>query len=360
MAELSEATARIAVSREQYRDGQEAAMRGVEFSRRLLNLDPGNRDSQDAMASAYNALGQALHIDLKVREAIGNFQASAGVRERLVAEDPQNGEYRRRLLISYGNIGDALGFQAGRNLGDFAGAALSYEKAIALAEWARAKDPQDRRAVFDLATASHRLAVMQYDLRDFDAALARLADARRIALRLIVEDQKSSRYRSLESSIDLTFGETLDEMGKHDAAVKRLEDARTEAAQLPDGTLKRNLVVVSCLRLAEAKARGGAADAVDMADEVQRSVAAKPMPVPFNDALVRTDLGQLYAQMAAHGWAPGREALAAKAVVNLEEGIARWHAIRLPQELDSRREKEVIAAETTLASLKMQQDRHTP
>jgi len=360
MAELSEATARIAVSREQYRDGQEAATKGVEFSRRLLNLDPGNRDSQDGVASAYNALGQALHSDLKIREAVENFQASAGVRERLVAEDPQNGEYRRRLLISYGNIGDALGFQAGRNLGDFAGAASSYQKAMALAEWAHDKDPQDRRALYDLATAGFRLATMEDYLRDFDAALACIADAERIAQRLTTEDPKSSRYLSLESSVDLVFGETLGDLGRNDAAVQHLAHARVEAGKLPAGVLKRNLTVVSSLRLAEAQARTGTPDAVHVADDVQRDVAAKPMPLPFNDALVRTDLGQLYARMMVRGWPPGRAVLAEKAAASLEEGIARWRAIRLPPELDSRREKEVIAAEATLASLKMQQGRYVP
>jgi hypothetical protein len=60
------------------------------------------------------------------------------------------------------------------------------------------------------------------------------------------------------------------------------------------------------------------------------------------------------------GWPPGRAVLAEKAAASLEEGIARWRAIRLPPELDSRREKEVIAAEATLASLKMQQGRYVP
>jgi len=64
--------------------------------------------------------------------------------------------------------------------------------------------------------------------------------------------------------------------------------------------------------------------------------------------------------MMARGWPPGRAVLAEKAAASLEEGIARWHAIRLPPELDSRREKEVAAAETALASLKMQPGPHMP
>jgi hypothetical protein len=199
---------------------------------------------------------------------------------------------------------------------------------------------------------------MHYDLHDFDSALTRIADAERTARRLIAEDPKSSRYLSLESSVDLVFGETLEEIGRNEAAVRHLADSRAAAAKLSAGGLKRNLIVVSSLRLAEAKARAGMPDAVDVADDVQRDVAEKPMPVPFNDALVRTDLGQLYARMAARGWPPGREVLAGKAAVSLEEGIARWHAIRLPPELDPRRRKELTAAEATLLGLKMQQPRH--
>jgi tetratricopeptide (TPR) repeat protein len=358
MAELSEATARIAINREQFREGQEAAARGVDYSRQRLALDPGRRTFQDGMASAYNTLGQALHIDLKVREAIENFRASAAVRERLVEEDPQNAEYRRRLLISYGNTGDALGFQAGRNLGDFAGAAAFYEKAIALAQWARDKDPQDRRALYDVAMANYRLASMYYALRDFDPALARITEADQIASRLLVEDAKNSRYRSLEGSTDLAFGEVLGAMGRHDAAVRRLEGARAAAAMLPEGSLKRNIMVVSGLRLAEAKTEAGMADAVAVADDVQKDVAAKRLPIPFNDALVRTDLGQLYARMAARGWPPGQSALAARGIACLEEGIERWHAIGLPPELEGRRMKEMAAAAATRASLEPHPQHH--
>jgi len=353
-SELYGFIARSHANREQVDSAEPVARRAVDLSRRLLDLSPDNREYQNGLGSAYNTMGQVNHSGLRLGEALEGFQSSAGIRERLVAESPQNADYRHNLIVCYGNIADVLAYQVARSLGDGPGAAAAIEKAVALAETARAQDPQDRRALFDLASAKMRLGAIHADyLQDADAALKDLDDSDRIVQKLVTEDPKSARYATLVFGIDLKRGETLARIGRDGAAVDRLEAARAVADRLPPGTaVRQNSLTVTSLRLAEVKARLGDPAAVQLADFVERDLSSRTLQTAYNDALFRTDVGRLYARMAARDWRPGREALTVKAIAHLEAGLARWRALKLPPSYEPRRLKETTDAEADLARLR--------
>ena len=236
---------------------EQAARRSLELARRLVALAPGNREYRDNTASAYNALGATLQFSRRLPEAIGLFQSGIRIREQLVAEDPDNSEWRRKLLVSYGDLGDVLGYQPGSNIGDTAGALAAFDKAAALAEWARSKNPKDRRAPFDLANAKLRLGVVKAgNPRTAGAGLRDLEEAERVNGRL----QSRSREQPVPDArrVDrIEIGEALGALGRTNAAIDRLEIERTHARALTDGSFKQDSLLFLMLRLAELDARAG-------------------------------------------------------------------------------------------------------
>ena len=338
---------------------EQAARRSLELAQRLLALAPGNREYRDNTASAYNALGATLQFSRRLPEAIGLFQSGIRIREQLVAEDPDNSEWRRKLLVSYGDLGDVLAYQPGSNIGDTAGALAAFDKAAALAEWARSKDPKDRRAPFDLANAKLRLGVVKSgDPRTAGAGLRDLEEAERVNGRLAIEDPASNRYRMLAVSLGLKIGEALGALGRTNAAIDRLEIERTHALALTDGSFKQDSLLFLTLRLAELDARAGRPDALPLADEAARQLTARPLKNPFTDALARGDLGLLYARLARRAPSADRAALDDKAERSLADGVAHWRAAKLASESEPRRATEIAALEAALADLKSPHARH--
>jgi tetratricopeptide (TPR) repeat protein len=359
LSDVYASISRAAVNAATFPAAEQSARRSLALTERLLDLAPANREYRDNMASADNALGQTLHLSGNLTDAIDLFQSGIRIREQLVAEDPNNSEFRRKLLVSYGNLGDVLGYQPGRNVGDLPGAAAAFEKAAALAEWARSKDPHDRRAPFDLVNARLRLGSIEADdPRTADLGLRHLEDAERIDQQLAAEDPGSNRYRTLAVSIGLKIGETLGTLGRTNAAIQRLESVRAEAVALADGPFKQNSVVFATLHLAEQEAGANNQNAVPLADEVAQQLAAMPLANPFGDALARGELGRLYVQLAELSASGDREALDRKAARSLEDGLEHWRTAKLAAAVDRQRAKEIAALEASLADLKSPRPRH--
>jgi tetratricopeptide (TPR) repeat protein len=344
--------ARTVVKREAFEQADRASRRSVELTQHLLKLAPANREYRDDAATAYNALGQTLHTEMRLTEAIDLFRSSIRIREQLVAEEPDNAEYRRKLMVSFGNLGDALGYQVGRNVGDVAGARAAFEQAASMADWARSKDPQDRRALFDLVNVKLRLGSLEADEPSTrQLGLRQLEEAERINLTLAQQDPGSNRFRSIGVSIGLKIGEALAALGRTDQAVQRLESVHASAKALP-GPPGRNILVIASLRLAEQQALSGRPDAVTLADDVAHELAAGPLLNSFVDALARGDLGRLYARLAERAAPLDREGLNRKAVSSLDDALAHWRATKLAAEVAPRRASEIAALEGVLGRLR--------
>jgi tetratricopeptide (TPR) repeat protein len=349
---------RVAVARGDLAQAEQAARRSLAVTERALELAPANREYRDNVASAHNALGQALHAGVGVTDAVDHFRAAIAIRETLAAEDPGNLEFKRKLMVSYGNLGDALGYQAGRNLGDTAGAADAFQKAVALAEWARAKDPADRRAQFDLANATLRLGSVGLEETGPTAArLQRLDEARQICDRLTSEDPHSDRYAVLCAAIDLKLGEALAAAGKTGPAIQQLEVARAVAAHVASSTARRTQLVLVAVHLAPLKA-DRPADALRLADFAATELKTKPLPNPFVDASARSDLGRAYAALADHAAPADRPVLTAKASAAFDESLTQWRTIKLPPAVEPQRTKQMAEVQAARDALSRPAGRH--
>ncbi len=83
-------------------------------------------------------------------------------------------DLQRELAAAYDRIGDLLGYSGAANLGDYAGALQSYEKALSIRESSLAAHPDDRQMQLDLLNDYFRLSFALQDTGDFAKALTHL------------------------------------------------------------------------------------------------------------------------------------------------------------------------------------------
>ena len=100
-----------------YQAAETSSLRAMEIARRLVDLDP-SIEHQDNLASAHNALGATRIAAGRLAEAADSFRAAVAIRERLVQDEPNHADIQHNLMISYGGLGDVLGYRLGENLGD--------------------------------------------------------------------------------------------------------------------------------------------------------------------------------------------------------------------------------------------------
>jgi tetratricopeptide (TPR) repeat protein len=353
LADIHGSATRAAIGVADTPRAEQEARRSVALTTRLVQLAPADREVRDHMASAHNALGQVLEVLDRLEESAEQFRAGIAIREQLVADAPANVDYRRNLMIGYGNLGDVLGFLLGHNLGDIAGSEAAFERAAAIAEWAREHDPADRRASFDLVNAKLRLGTMIADNSpDLQNGLHQLQEADRVNAQLLAADPQSARYAYLAVAIDQSIGNTLLKLGQTADAVRRFEAARATAARLlngPNSRAARSQYVRGGLHLALVRATAGDPRAVELAEEASRELAKKPLGAAFEDATAYAELGRVYAQMAKHGTGPERADRLRNAIATLEKSRDLWRSWKVAPAVEPRRQRELTAVEAALA-----------
>ena len=339
--------ARILLTTGDKAGAEKASRAATETSRELVARDPANREARGNFSVAQANLATILIANGELDQAAANFRSAIEVREQLSKADPDNADSRRSLMLGYGHLADVLGFNGGRSLGDLAGAADAISKAVTIAEWLCAKDPADRKAQFDLASAKLRLGSI---LADEPARAAEgirpLEEARAILVGLVAEDPKNYRYRYNIAFVDRRLGDTLARGGRTAEAEQHFEKATALASQLltgPDGSKAHGVVVyaqigVALLRPAHDAKAASLADAV--AAELQRD--PKFLGSPWAEALIFADLGRVYRTM-------GRTEDSA---VWFEKSCSRWREVTASPALEPRRQRELASAEADLAAVR--------
>src|SRR5439155_25830427 len=133
------------------------ASQGAEnMVRRIVALNPSSVEAREYLSVAQSNLGEAYLATRELDLAANSFRAAAETREQLVRDEPEVVGHRRDLMVAYGHLGDTLGPPRGGGLGDLHGAEQALRKATDIAEWLCRRDPADRKARFDLASAKYR------------------------------------------------------------------------------------------------------------------------------------------------------------------------------------------------------------
>jgi tetratricopeptide (TPR) repeat protein len=342
-----------------YAAAERDAQGAMTAARALLKEEPASRIYQNSLATAYNSMGTARMAAGRLQDAADSYRRSVELRERLVDEEPTNTEYRRNLLVSYGILGDVLGYRAGENLGETQAAADAFAKSVEIAEWARSRDPADRRSLFDLASARIRLGTLFLEGEPGQpaAALTQFVEVKRLITTLLASDPKSDRYGFLAVVLDRRMGETFAALGRTDEAMRHLDASRSAAHPLlggPNGANARTQLVLAGVRLAMLRARGPDPAARTLAELVSSELAGKPIGPPLMQAAAHADAGRAFAAIAKGERAAERVQHLQRAVTHLEKSIELWRGATVAKAVEPRRARDLAAAERDLADCRRQ------
>ncbi|MFN7979183.1 MAG: serine/threonine-protein kinase [Vicinamibacterales bacterium] len=336
LGEIYADMARMANDRRDPAAAGDVARLAVRIAEAQVARQPADHRRRGNLATAQNGLGSALAAQGNVVDAAAAFRRAVEIREALVQEDPNDNETRRNLVVALGNIGDMLGARSGENLGDYAGAAAAFERAVAISREIAAADPKDRRAAFDLVNGLLRLGTVLNELtgRAADAEAAFL-EADRVNAGLLAGEPGSARYLYLQTVLDRRLGRMLRLDGRAADAERRLIRVRRDAATLfegPTGPNARMQHALAAVELAALYADTRDRRAPAAAATARTDVTATKMPALL-EAQARADLGHALLVLARGG------AAVAPALDELAASAKLWQAQMLPPALSAQRDR---------------------
>jgi non-specific serine/threonine protein kinase/serine/threonine-protein kinase len=128
---------------------------------KLIAEDPNNQELQFELASSYQAVGDMLYTVNELEDALENYKKSFGIREKLSAAVPDNLDYQYMLALNHSRIGDVTGLEGYPNLGDTPGSIENYRKAVAIGEKLTVADPQNGLYENDTANWTMNLSMLE-------------------------------------------------------------------------------------------------------------------------------------------------------------------------------------------------------
>ncbi|HTR38643.1 MAG TPA: tetratricopeptide repeat protein [Bryobacteraceae bacterium] len=324
---------------------RQTALEATAIAQRMVGLQPSSQESRDFLALSQNSLASAYRASGDLELSVQTYRESLKVRERLAQDFPENMNYRRLLLITYGHLGDALGPPEANGLGRLDESVQAFEKAAALAESISQRDPADRKSLFDLVAAHMRTAdSLLVEPDGAREALPHLTKAELILSRLVKEDPSNQRYRYYALALDNAMGKALAALGRNAPAVRRLERVRSAAHTFrggPNEALAQSAWIFASLRLGDMKAKSGDPVALSMADEIAAALSqASPGVITnrWNQASLYGRLGTLYTRIGQ----------VKAATVWLEKSAEVWREMTVPAVLEAERRKALAAVEQEL------------
>jgi tetratricopeptide (TPR) repeat protein len=269
---------------------------------RALKVFPNDTDTQLELGTAYSQLARVLGIHYELREAVEQFRHAVEMRESALAHNPSDVLIRRSLMITYGNLGAALGNPLFPNLGDTAGANEYYGKALVIARDLAKADPNDQLAQYDLASALIYGSALNFPREEWAESLAHLQEADEILHKLLVVDPNSTaKLRAL--SVDQEYeSRRLDGLGRTDEALikarQSLASSKILRARNPTDLSPATQELVSEINLGEILAHhGDAAEALECERKAISLAGQMPAPASDPDRIIRSN-AMAYAGMA--------------------------------------------------------------
>lgn len=136
----------------------------------LAKLDPGSSEIQAELGDSYEGIGDILNQSSDQKSCLQSYQQALAIRKRLVFRTPASTAFRNALAEIYSKIGDVQGMEGYLNLGDTAGALVSFRESVALREEILSAASQNRDARQELAFSVMSLGSISGVAGDANAA----------------------------------------------------------------------------------------------------------------------------------------------------------------------------------------------
>jgi non-specific serine/threonine protein kinase/serine/threonine-protein kinase len=139
---------------------------------RLATQYPNDLAITEELADSHEGLGDMSYTIGDLSGGLASYERATPLREALHAAEPANLSYGLALAELYGKTADIKGLDRYPNLGDIAGALVSYEQADALLEAMLKSNPAEQRIKSKLGNLLNRLGYLAGSAGDTKRALA--------------------------------------------------------------------------------------------------------------------------------------------------------------------------------------------
>jgi eukaryotic-like serine/threonine-protein kinase len=221
--------------------------------------------------------------------------------DSLSQEASGDSDLQRELAAAYDRVGDLLGYSGAANLGDYAGALQSYEKALAIREASAAAHPDDRQMQLALLNDYFRLSFALQGTGDYARALTHVQNGIVLARR-IVETHPEPEFKDFLAGFYWQAGNISTQTGDNAHAVESYRQGasiRETIAQGSANPLVRTHLAADYVCLG--RALGATGDLVHAADASQKGtgILEQLTRSDLNNATLQEYLGESYAVVAA-------------------------------------------------------------
>jgi non-specific serine/threonine protein kinase/serine/threonine-protein kinase len=141
--------------------------RGLELTRKLVELQPGLAEAERSLALAEKKLAALLGVSQRYQESRDAYERARAIDERLSARNPSNMRAKLDLWFDYSDLGWVMA-----RMGTYTEALSSHRRALALREEAARADPNDVRAAAAVASSIARISSTLRRMGNFDEAQA--------------------------------------------------------------------------------------------------------------------------------------------------------------------------------------------
>ncbi len=209
---------------------------------------------------------------------------------------------QRELAAAYDRVGDLLGYSGAANLGDFAGALQSYEKALSIRESSAAAHPDDRQMQLDLLNDYFRLSFALQGTGDYAKALKHVQKGTTLAQR-IVENHSEPIFKDFLAGFYWQAGNISTQTGDYAQAVESFRRGTSIreaiAKDVNASSLVRTHMAGDYMCLGRALAATGDLPRASEVSQKGKEILEQLTRSDPNNATLQEFLGEAYSMTAA-------------------------------------------------------------
>lgn len=301
----------------------ESYRKALAITEALVAAEPNNVDFRRKLSGGYTKLGNILWIEVDMNGALEAYGKALAINKNLADEMPSDPQIRWDLALSYGKFG----YLHGAN-GRTDEALENTRKAVVIMEELALADPNNSKLQSDLALSYDRVAEILTGLTDkHSEALLLMRKAQKIGERLAAAEPLNTQLRRGQAVGDFNVALVSAKLGDTKTGLDSSRKALTVFTELsaadPQNEDFRQAVAMVQTHVCEMMIKTGeAAEAIKLLNQslltLEKSFAASPTDeiAHFRIATVEAGLGQGHVAVASDNRTTGQNRL------------AHWHEAR--------------------------------